>query len=308
MSNMNKLDFVPLDYAGKRYLFWVTDVEIHLIARDLLHTIQELCPIETAPDPQTEKDNSKALAFIKRHMDSDLQFEFINEDSAIKLWHALRERYGNVRDSILPNTEAEWKDLRFSEFDTVMLFYSEALRIKVMMRLCGKMITEDQLIEKTLNTFPACAMRSSDLFRTHVNARRITSFQQLIEAMATTERHGNELVQRRFDRLQDSYQEHRPMARESRHRRHDPYDRNAQEGNRSRRQSHDRRRRDFEGHRVGHHGANVGHGHHFPTPPVLGTMHIAPMRLNQGRILFMVSISDMERLINGPEFAMYLRR
>ncbi|PRQ53655.1 hypothetical protein RchiOBHm_Chr2g0168921 [Rosa chinensis] len=189
-----------------------------------------------------------------------------------------------------------------------MQFYSEALSIRAMMRLCGKMITEDQLIEKTLNTFPACAMRSSDLFRTHVNARRITSFQQLIEAMATAERHGNELVKREFDRLQDSYQEHRPMARESRHRRHDPYDRNAQEGNRSRRQSHDRRRRDFEGNRVGNHGANVGHGHHFPTPPVLGTMHIAPMRLNQGRILFMVSISDMERLINGPEFAMYLRR
>ncbi|PRQ21526.1 hypothetical protein RchiOBHm_Chr7g0240151 [Rosa chinensis] len=51
-------------------------------------------------------------------------------------------------------------------------------------------------------------MRSSDLFRTHVNARRITSFQQLIAAMATAERHGNELVKREIDRLQDSYQEH----------------------------------------------------------------------------------------------------
>ena len=177
MSHTNKLDFVPLDYAGKGYLDWAIDIEIHLTAQDLLHTIQELCPIETAPDPQTEKDNSKALAFMRRHMNSDLQFEFINEDSAIKLWQALRERYGNVRDSILPNLEAEWNDLRFSEFDNVMQFYSEAHRIKTTMRLCGKTITEDQLIEKTLNTFPVHAMRFSNLFRTHVNARRITSFQ-----------------------------------------------------------------------------------------------------------------------------------
>ncbi|XP_040364579.1 uncharacterized protein LOC121050067 [Rosa chinensis] len=239
MSNTNKLDFVPLDYAGKRYLIWAVDVEIHLIARNLLHTIQELCPTKIAPDYQTETDNSWALAFMKRHMDNDLLFEFINEDTAIKLWQALRERYGNVHDSILRNIEAEWNDLRFSEFDTIMQFYSEALHIRAMMRLCGKTITEDQLIEKTLNTFPIYAMRSSDLFRTHVNARRITSFQQFMEAMATTERYGNELVKGEIDRLQDSHQEHRPMARESRHQRHNPYNRNAQ-GNRLRRQSHDR--------------------------------------------------------------------
>jgi hypothetical protein len=232
----------------------------------------------------------------------------MNEDSAIKLWQALRERYGNVRDSILPNLEAEWSDLRFSDFDTVIQFYSEALRIRAMMHFCGKMITEEQLIEKTLNTFPVYAMRSCDLFRTHINARRITSFQKLIEAMEIAERQDNELVRREIDRLRDSYPEHRPMARESRHRRHDPYDRNAHEGSRQRRQSRHRRSSDFEGLRVGNHRANVGHGHNLPTPQVLGTMHIAPMRLNQGRILFMVSISDMERLINGPEFAMYLRR
>ncbi|XP_062023898.1 uncharacterized protein LOC133740066 [Rosa rugosa] len=188
MSNSNILDFVPLDYAGKRYLMWAQDVELHLISRDLLHTIQELCHKGTAPDPQTEIDNSRALALMMRHMDRDLRFEFMNEDSAIKLWQALRERYGNVRDSIPLNLEAEWNDLRFSDFDTVIQFYSEALHITGMMRFCAKTIIEEQLIEKTLNTFPVYAMRSCDLFRTHINARRITSFQQLIEAM---ESYGN---------------------------------------------------------------------------------------------------------------------
>ncbi|XP_040364930.1 uncharacterized protein LOC121050106 [Rosa chinensis] len=203
---------------------WAQDVELHLIARDLLHTIQELCHKGTAPDPQTEIDNSRTLALMMRHMDRDLRFEFMNEDSVIKLWQALRERYGNVRDSILSNLEAELNDLRFSDFDTIIQFYSEALRITGMMRLCGKTITEEQLIEKTLNTFPVYAMRSCDLFWTHINARRITSFQQLIKAMEIAERKDNELVRREIDRLRDSYPERRPMARESCHRRHDLYD------------------------------------------------------------------------------------
>ncbi|XP_024191739.1 uncharacterized protein LOC112195774 [Rosa chinensis] len=291
MSNSNGLNFVPLDYAGKRYLLWAQDIELHLISRDLLHTIQELCSEGTAPDPQTEIDNSKALALMMHHMDRELQFEFMNEDSAINLWQVLQEGYGNVRDSIL--LEAEWNDLRFSKFDIVMQFYLEARRIKAMMRICAKMITEDQLIEKTLNTFLVYAMGSSNLFLIHVNARRITSFQQLIEVMATAKRHGNELVRKEIDRIRDGDQEHCSRAREIRHRCHDPYDRKAHEGNRQRRRSRDSRSRDFERRRVGNHEANIGHGHNFPMPQVLRTMHIAPMRLNQGRILFMVSISNV---------------
>ncbi|XP_062021058.1 uncharacterized protein LOC133737544 [Rosa rugosa] len=123
--------------SSKRYILWAQDVELHLISRDLLHTIQELCSEGTAPDPQTEIDNSRAIALMMRHMDRDLQFEFRNVDSAIKLWQALRERHGNLRDSILLNLEAEWNDLHFSDFDTVIQFYSEALRITGMMRFCG---------------------------------------------------------------------------------------------------------------------------------------------------------------------------
>ena len=71
---------------------WTQNVELHLIALDLLPTIQESCSKRTTQGPQTEIDNSRAFTLMKRHMKMALQFEYMNEDTAKNPWVAPRKR------------------------------------------------------------------------------------------------------------------------------------------------------------------------------------------------------------------------
>ena len=41
MLNLTKLEFIALDISRKKYLSWILDGEIHLIAMNLWNTIQE---------------------------------------------------------------------------------------------------------------------------------------------------------------------------------------------------------------------------------------------------------------------------
>ena len=89
-----------------------------------------------------------------RHMDESLQSEYLNEEDPRRLWVALEERFGNVRESLLPDLEMKWQTLRFCDYCSVLEFNSEALRIKSLMEFCQRTITDAMLIEKTFSTFP----------------------------------------------------------------------------------------------------------------------------------------------------------
>ena len=63
-----------------------------------------------------------------------------------------------------------------------------------MLRFCGQPVTEQELIEKTLSTFPVSAIVVSKQYRTEVNAGRIMRFHQLINIISVAEKHDNILV------------------------------------------------------------------------------------------------------------------
>ena len=42
MANLAKLEFVALDIAGKNYLSWILDIEIHLEVNALGDTIKDV--------------------------------------------------------------------------------------------------------------------------------------------------------------------------------------------------------------------------------------------------------------------------
>ncbi|XP_062016360.1 uncharacterized protein LOC133732792 [Rosa rugosa] len=203
MSNLNKLSFAPLETTGAGYHKWVRNVRQHLKADGILSRIQVpsqdvLTPQQAAAFEENratrEANEAKAIILMTRHMNDALSSEYLNEEDPRKLWVELEQRFGNVRDSLLPDLEVRWHSLCFCDFKSVLDYNLEALRIKSLMEFCGQKITDTMLIEKTLSTFPVSALMVAKNYQIDVNAGRITRFHELIGAMNVVEKHDNILV------------------------------------------------------------------------------------------------------------------
>ncbi|KAM2483577.1 hypothetical protein ACFX1W_041195 [Malus domestica] len=118
MANLAKLDFAALDITAKNYLTWVLDTKIHLEAANLGDTIRE-------ENISSSQDRAKAMIFIRHHFDEGLKSEYLT-----------------VEDSI-------------QDFKSVAEYNSALFRITSQMKLSGDTITEEDMLEKTFNTFHA---------------------------------------------------------------------------------------------------------------------------------------------------------
>ena len=175
----------------------------HLKVDGILSTIQEPSQDVLTPQQVTafeanratrEANEAKAIILMTRHMNDALQNEYLNKEDPRKLWVELEQRFGNVRDSLLPELEVRWQSLRLCDFKSVLDNNSEALRIKSLMELCGQKITDTMLMEKTLSTFPVSTLMVAKNYRIDVIVGRITRFHELIGAMNVAEKHDNILV------------------------------------------------------------------------------------------------------------------
>jgi len=186
MPETQKLEFDILDSNGTEYHRWVTDVETTFIGKEILSTIR-------APDANTKAPSTsakaQALMFLRRHMAPSLRWEYMQVKDPYELWTALHGRFGNIQDTLLPDLKVKWNDIRFLDFKTVAEFNSEMLRLRAMLQFCKVTLTEADLIEKTLSTFPASALILSKQYRMEYNAKRITTFNQLINLLQVAEKH-----------------------------------------------------------------------------------------------------------------------
>ncbi|KAM5583860.1 hypothetical protein ABKV19_003640 [Rosa sericea] len=192
MSNEPRLDFQILDSTGSDYHSWKTDVENHLTSKGILPIIQ--APNAGLVFQRTPTKHAQAVILMRRHMDKALKLEYMSIKDARDLWVALEERFDNIQDSLLPDLKVQWNNIRFSDFKSVAEYNSEALRLKAMLKFCEKPLTEEELIEKTLSTFPVAAIILSKQYRTEFNAGRLTRFNELINILSVAEKHDNILV------------------------------------------------------------------------------------------------------------------
>ena len=173
MSNEPRLDFQILDSTGSDYHSWKTDVENHLTSKGILPIIQ--APNAGLVFQRTPIKHAQAIILMRRHMDKALRLEYMSIKDARDLWVALEERFGNVQDSLLPDLKVQWNNLRFADFKSVAEYNSEALRLQSMLRFCGQPVTEQELIEKTLSTFPVSAIVVSKQYRIEAPRKGKTS-------------------------------------------------------------------------------------------------------------------------------------
>ena len=70
------------------------------------------------------------------------------------LFEALELRFHHEKTKFLPQACNDWILLRVLDFLNFLTFNVELYQIKARLRLCGDEITENELINKTLSTFP----------------------------------------------------------------------------------------------------------------------------------------------------------
>ncbi|XP_075096298.1 uncharacterized protein LOC107825045 [Nicotiana tabacum] len=153
MSNLSKLEFVALDISGKNYLSWVLDAEIHLAAKGLGNTITQV------KDP-------------------------------LELWTGLKERYDHLKATVLPKARYEWMHLRLQDFKIVSEYNSVVFRITSQLKLCGEVMNDEDLLEKTLTTFYASNMVLQQQYR----EREFKNYSELISCLLVAEQHNTLLL------------------------------------------------------------------------------------------------------------------
>ncbi|XP_026428886.1 uncharacterized protein LOC113324810 [Papaver somniferum] len=183
-------EFELLDSAGLDYHYWVADVETTFIAKDFTSTIK---PSADAA-PATEKDKANALMFLKRHIDPNLRWGYHHLKTPKELWDALDIRFGNIHDSLIPQLKVLWNEIRFLDYVKVNDFQKDVLQIQTRMDFYGKKLTDEEMILKTLSTFPTSSMILANQYRLEVDNKRITTFNRLINLLQVSERNNDILV------------------------------------------------------------------------------------------------------------------
>ena len=132
------------------YQTWALDCEFHLQAMQLTPTIARPTAGVPAPPPH---DKAKACIFLRHHIHPDLKMEYLEVKDPLVLWVKLQECFGKQKAVLLPLARRDWAQLRFLDFKTVEANNTAIHRIMAQLRFCDPVITELEMIEKTLETF-----------------------------------------------------------------------------------------------------------------------------------------------------------
>ncbi|XP_019258509.1 PREDICTED: uncharacterized protein LOC109236750 [Nicotiana attenuata] len=120
MSNLSKLEFVALNISGKSYMSWVLDAEIYLDAMGLADTIKD-------KNQASNQDCSKAMIFLRHHLDEDLKIEYLTVKNPVILWNNLKDRYDHVKMVVLLQARYSWTHLRLQDFKSITEQYNGLL-------------------------------------------------------------------------------------------------------------------------------------------------------------------------------------
>ncbi|XP_020266892.1 uncharacterized protein LOC109842424 [Asparagus officinalis] len=123
MAEPTRPEFEILDSKGLEYHCWIYDVETTFMGKDYISTIIPFA------DPNDEEPSDKvkenALMFMRWHIDQ---------------------------------LTVQWNEICLLDYKRVNDFNKDMLRLKACLTFCGKEITEADMIQKTLSTFPTSAL------------------------------------------------------------------------------------------------------------------------------------------------------
>ncbi|XP_061376135.1 uncharacterized protein LOC133318172 [Gastrolobium bilobum] len=116
---------------------------------------QGLSNVITNVGSSDEKDKTNALIFIRRHLHESLQTQYLSVPDPQILWKSLKDRYDHTKTVILPQAQYDWQYLRLQDFKSVYDYNPALFEIVSRLKLCGIMLNDVELLDKTFPTFHA---------------------------------------------------------------------------------------------------------------------------------------------------------
>ena len=165
-NRMQSLMFAPLNADGSNFLEWINDAKTVLSADDLARTLT-VQPSTSADQVQPIPPAARwqALLQIRRHLDHSLRLQYLQIEDPAELWALLHSRFNHQQTLFLPQAKSDWINLRVLDYPDFATFNSELHRITAQLRLCGEIISDAEMIEKTLSTFPPATAILSQQYR-----------------------------------------------------------------------------------------------------------------------------------------------
>lgn len=183
-NRLQPLFFPALAADGMNYLEWSIDARAHLCAEEL---DQAMKPPEASTSTSTQLPKAsrwKALLILRRHLDSSLRTQYLQLEDPATLWSELHGRFHHEKTIFLPQARNDWMTLRVLDFTDLSKYNSELHRIVAHLRMCGETITESELIEKTLTTFPPASALLAQQYRN----MQFKKFNQLMSLLLLAEK------------------------------------------------------------------------------------------------------------------------
>ena len=89
------------------------------------------------------QQKAKALVFLRHHIHEILKTEYLFLGDPLKLWDDLKERFGHLKNVILPHAKREWGNLRFQDLKSISDYSNAMYKITTRLRLCDQKITQE---------------------------------------------------------------------------------------------------------------------------------------------------------------------
>ncbi|WVZ66171.1 hypothetical protein U9M48_015433 [Paspalum notatum var. saurae] len=144
----------------------------------------------------SDVQKAKATVYMWRHLSQYFKDELFVERDPFAIWQHLKEHFDLLKSAELIQAKYDWDHLSFSDFDSVTEYDSALQDIVDQFKACDKEMTEKELIEKTLFTFPP----SDYILRRMHMKNNYGTYAELISELLLEEKQYQELLKNYYAR------------------------------------------------------------------------------------------------------------
>ncbi|KAL6586385.1 hypothetical protein OROMI_001373 [Orobanche minor] len=173
---------------GLDYHIWVSDVETTFVAKDYSATI-----FDKADEAPSDEIKASALMFVRLHINLSLRWEYLQLKSPKEMWDALKDHFGNIHNTLLPELTMSWNEICLLDYKHVNDFNKDMLHLKADLIYVG---TTSQKMIRFRKPFHLSYFGPilANQYRLEYDNKRITIFNKLINLLQVAERHNEVLV------------------------------------------------------------------------------------------------------------------